>query len=79
VAALPLQGVVDVTAEKARLEKELARVQSDIARIDAKFANAEFVQRAPPDVVDGEREKREEAETRRLKINEALERLKGAA
>jgi valyl-tRNA synthetase len=79
VAALPLQGVVDVTAEKARLEKELARVQSDIARIDAKFANAEFVQRAPPDVVEGEGEKREEAETRRLKINEALERLKGAA
>jgi valyl-tRNA synthetase len=79
VAALPLQGVIDVTAEKARLEKELARVQSDIARIDAKFANAEFVQRAPPDVVEGEGEKREEAETRRLKINEALERLKGAA
>ena len=47
VAALPLQGVIDVTAEKARLEKELARVQSDIARIDAKFANAEFVARAP--------------------------------
>jgi valyl-tRNA synthetase len=78
VAALPLQGVIDIAAEKARLEKELARVQSDIARIDAKFANAEFVRRAPPDVVKGEREKREEAETRRLKINEALERLKGA-
>jgi valyl-tRNA synthetase len=78
VAALPLQGVIDIAAEKARLEKELARVQSDIARIDAKFANAAFVRRAPPDVVEGEREKREEAETRRLKINEALERLKGA-
>ena len=33
----------------------------------------------PEEVVEGEREKREEAETRRLKINEALERLKGAA
>jgi valyl-tRNA synthetase len=79
VAALPLKGVIDFGAEKARLEKEMARVKSDIARIDAKLANVDFVARAPEDVVEGEREKREEAETRRLKINEALERLKGAA
>ena len=79
VPALPLKGVIDFAAEKARLEKEMARVKSDIARIDAKLANADFVRRAPEEVVDGEREKREEAETRRLKIVEALERLKGAA
>ena len=79
VAALPLKGVIDFAAEKARLEKEMARVNSDIARIDAKLANADFVARAPEDVVEGEREKREEAETRRLKIDEALARLKGAA
>jgi valyl-tRNA synthetase len=79
VAALPLKGVIDFSAEKARLEKEMARVKSDIARIDAKLANADFVARAPEDVVEGEREKRDEAEARRLKINEALERLKGAA
>jgi valyl-tRNA synthetase len=79
VAALPLKGVIDFAAEKARLEKEMTRVTSDIARIDAKLANADFVRRAPEDVVEGEREKREEAETRRLKILEALERLKGAA
>ena len=63
VAALPLQGVIDIAAEKTRLEKELARVQSDIARIDAKLANADFIARAPEDVVEGEREKRDEAET----------------
>jgi valyl-tRNA synthetase len=79
VAALPLKGVIDFAVEKARLEKEMARVKSDIARIDAKLANADFVARAPEDVVEGEREKREEAETRRLKIDEALARLKGAA
>jgi valyl-tRNA synthetase len=79
VAALPLKGVIDFAAEKARLEKEMARVNSDIARIDAKLANADFVARAPEEVVEGEREKREEAEQRRAKIREALERLKGAA
>jgi valyl-tRNA synthetase len=79
IAALPLKGVIDFTAEQARLEKEMARVASDIARVDAKLSNPKFVQNAAEEVVEGEREKREEAEGRRRKILEALERLKGAA
>jgi valyl-tRNA synthetase len=75
VAALPLLGVVDFKAENARLEKEMARVNSDLARIDAKLANADFIRRAPEEVIDGEREKREEAELRRAKIHDALARL----
>ena len=70
---------MNFAAENARLEKEMARVNSDIARIDAKLGNADFIKRAPEDVVEGEREKREEAVARRAKINDALERLKGAA
>jgi valyl-tRNA synthetase len=79
VAALPLKGVIDIGAEKSRLEKELAKVASDIARVDAKLGNADFVARAPEEVVEGEREKREEAVVRQGKINEALERLKSVA
>jgi valyl-tRNA synthetase len=79
LACLPLQGIIDFAAEKARLEKEMARVKSDIARIEAKLGNADFVARAPEEVVEGERDKREEAETRRRKLDEALKRLKGAA
>jgi valyl-tRNA synthetase len=79
VAALSLKGLIDVSAEHARLEKEMAKVANDIARIDAKLGNADFMKRAPEEVVDGEREKRDEAEARRIKILEALERLKGAA
>ncbi|MPZ59391.1 MAG: valine--tRNA ligase [Rhizobiales bacterium] len=78
-AALPLKGVIDLAAEKARLEKEIAKVDADIKRVDAKLGNADFVARAPEEVVDGERERREEATARREKIVEALERLKGAA
>jgi valyl-tRNA synthetase len=78
VAALPLKGVIDFSAERARLGKELARVDADIARVDGKLANADFIRRAPEDVVEGEREKREEAQGRRAKIVEALERLKAA-
>jgi valyl-tRNA synthetase len=79
IAALPLAGIIDVAAEQARLEKDMGRVDSDLARIDAKLANADFLRRAPEEVVEGEREKRAEAATRRAKINEALERLKSVA
>jgi valyl-tRNA synthetase len=79
VAAMPLKGVVDLAAERARLEKELAKVDADIERVDKKLGNPKFVENAGEEVVEGEREKREEAVGRRAKILEAVERLKGAA
>jgi valyl-tRNA synthetase len=79
VAALPLAGVIDLNAERARLEKELGKIADDISRIDKKLDNADFMARAPEEVVEEQREKREEAEGRRAKVSEALERLKGAA
>jgi valyl-tRNA synthetase len=79
VAALPLRGVIDLAAEGARLAKEMAKADADIARVDAKLGNPNFVARAPEDVIEEEREKRDEAQARRAKIAEALERLQGAA
>ena len=57
----------------------IAKADADIARVDAKLGNANFVARAPEEVVEEEKEKREEAQARKAKIAEALERLKGAA
>ena len=78
VAALPLKGVIDIGAERTRLSKEMAKADADIARSDAKLNNPKFVERAAEEVVEEEREKREEALARKAKIAEALERLKGA-
>jgi valyl-tRNA synthetase len=78
VAALPLKGVIDFSAEKARLDKELAKAEADIKRVDAKLANEKFVANAPEDVVEEEKEKRNAAVARKAKILEALERLKNA-
>jgi valyl-tRNA synthetase len=76
VVALPLAGIVDLAAERARLNKEMAKADADIARVDAKLGNPNFVSRAPEEVVEEEKEKREEALARKAKIAEALERLK---
>jgi valyl-tRNA synthetase len=78
VAALPLKGVIDLAAERARLAKEMAKCDADIARVDAKLGNPNFVARAPEEVVEEEKEKREEAQLRKAKLAEALQRLEGA-
>jgi valyl-tRNA synthetase len=75
VVALPLAGLIDLAAERTRLEKEKAKVEADIKRAEAKLDNADFLRRAPEEVVEGEREKRDEALARRDRINEALARL----
>ena len=78
IAALPLAGVVDLAAERARLEKEIAKCDADIERVDKKLENKDFVARAPEEILDLEKERRREAEERKVKTLEALERLKGA-
>jgi valyl-tRNA synthetase len=75
VAALPLKGVIDLKAEKTRLDKEIAKADADIKRVDAKLGNEKFVANAPEELVEEEKEKREAALARRDKIVEALKRL----
>jgi valyl-tRNA synthetase len=79
VAALPLKGVIDIAAERVRLDKEMAKAEADIKRVDAKLANEKFVANAPDEIVEEEKEKREEAVARKAKIAEAQQRLQGAA
>ena len=68
----------DMEKERGRLEKALAQAEADIARVDAKLNNANFVARAPEEVVEEEKQKRAEAAARQAKIAEALKRLKDA-
>jgi valyl-tRNA synthetase len=76
-AALPLAGIVDIAAETERLMKERKKLDGEIAKIAAKLGNADFLARAPEEVVEEQRERKAEAEARRAKIDEALARLRG--
>jgi valyl-tRNA synthetase len=72
---LALAGLVDLSAERTRLDKEIAKADADIKRVDAKLSNEKFVANAPEEIVEEEKEKREAAVARRAKIVEALQRL----
>jgi valyl-tRNA synthetase len=75
---LPLADVIDLAQERARLAKELSRLEAAIKSIDAKLGNESFVAKAPPEVVEEQRERRDEAAAAKSKISDALARLQAA-
>jgi valyl-tRNA synthetase len=73
--ALPLAGVIDIAVEKTRLEKEVGKLDGEIAQVDKKLGNEQFVSKAPEEVIEEQKSRREAAAERREKIAEALKRL----
>jgi len=75
VAALPLAGVIDMRAERARLSREIEKAAVEIGKIDRKLANGDFLAKAPPEVVEENRERRSALEAVNTKLETALKRL----
>ena len=75
VLALPLVGIIDMEAERARLIKEQEKQLAEIAKVDAKLGNADFVARAPEEIIEENRARKQEAEQRVDKIKDALAQL----
>jgi len=74
-AALPLAGLVDLDAERARLDKEIEKERAEIAKVDAKLGNADFVARAPEEIVEENKERREASRAKVEKLVAARARL----
>ena len=77
--ALSLADFIDLTAEKARLAKEIAGFDADIGHVNKKLGNPNFVSRAAPEVVEEQRAKLAEAEAGKAKLQAALARLEAMA
>jgi valyl-tRNA synthetase len=73
--ALPLEGMIDFTAERARLNKELEKIAKDMGGIDGRLNNPSFVAKAPPEVLVESRELKAQLEEKKAKVLEALKRL----
>ncbi len=77
--ALALANVIDLAAERERLAKEIGKLEAEIQKIDARFANEQFMAKAPEEVVEENRERRADAEATVGKLNAALKRLAAVA
>jgi valyl-tRNA synthetase len=76
-AYVSLAGLIDVAKEVQRLDKQLAEKRKQLAAAQAKLGNASFVERAPADVVQQQREQVGEMEQQIRAIEENLRELKG--
>lgn len=72
---VPLAGLIDFDAERARLQKEKTRLEGQLKALDGKLGNASFVERAPADVIEKERAKRAGAAEDLAKIERNLAEL----
>jgi len=72
---LPLTGLIDVAAERARLAREAGRAEDEAAKVSRKLENADFVARAPADVVAENRARAATARAEAARLRAALARL----
>jgi valyl-tRNA synthetase len=75
--ALPLAGIIDIDKERARLKKESEKFAAEIRKLEAKLGNKDFIDRAPPEVVEEQRERKAEAEATLAKLESAQKSLAG--
>jgi valyl-tRNA synthetase len=72
---IPMAGLIDVDAEKARLHKEINNNQGFINSLNGKLSNENFISRAPEKVVALERQKLSDAQSKLNNLTEQLEKL----
>jgi valyl-tRNA synthetase len=73
---VPLKGLVNVEEEEKRLMKEIGKIDKDIDFLGRKLGNPDFVERAPANVVAGEKEKLEQFGKKRQVLLESLEKIR---
>jgi len=72
---LPLAELVDLAAERARLEKELKKAEGGLAGVEAKLANEKFISKAPEAVIASERERADKLRALVANLKESIEKL----
>ncbi len=74
---LPLEGVSDVEAEKARLRKKLGNIEDEIAKVQQKLSNPAFAQKVPPAVLREHQQRLVDWQAEKQRVESALSALEG--
>ncbi len=77
LVVLPLEGLIDLAAERARLGKDLAKARSEAEKVHRKLAQPDFVARAKPEVVEENRDRLSSFEAEEARLRAALSRIGG--
>ena len=72
---LPLEGLIDLEAEKKRLAAALAKAQSELAKVEQKLGNADFTSRAPEAVLEEHRDRQQSFAEEQKRLGAALARI----
>jgi len=72
---VPLKGLIDVEAERVRLEKKQAGAKADLEKVEVKLGNVEFMSKAPTVVVTKNVDSKKDLEAQLRKLQEQLEKL----
>jgi valyl-tRNA synthetase len=72
---MPLGGLIDVVAEKARIAKDISKAEKEISTLERKLGNADFLARAPEDVVAEQKLRLTDEQARRQRLVDALATL----
>jgi len=72
---VPMKGLIDIEAERARLDKQMQRAKADLAKTQGKLGNEKFVNNAPADVVLQEKQRASDFEKTIAQLAEQLEKL----
>ena len=73
---MPLEDLVDIEKEMERLQKEKEKLEKELARVESKLSNENFVKKAPPAVVEQERQKKAKYQDMMDKVLNRIESLK---
>ncbi len=73
---VPMAGLIDKDAELARLAKEMEKLEKDLKRVQGKLGNSAFVDKAPAEVVEKEREKMQAQEQALQQLQEQEQRIR---
>jgi len=72
---IPLEGLIDIEAERSRLQKDLTTLKDNLEKLSRKLANPDFLANAPKEIIDKDRTRKADYEARVEKLNQNLEQL----